>query len=74
MRGEGLGRSAARDVGDDDVGSVPVKVLTAPVVGLSGTLCKWRDLRVRGQRPWAGEDHVHDYNEFRRGVRGAGGA
>ena len=30
--------------------------------GLSGTLCKWRDLRVHDRGSWAGEDHVHDYN------------
>jgi hypothetical protein len=29
-------------------------------MGLSGTLCKWRDLRVRDRVSWAGEDHGHD--------------
>ena len=28
--------------------------------GLSEALCKWRDLRVRREVPWAGED-LHDY-------------
>ncbi|MFV0308726.1 MAG: hypothetical protein ACK5OX_13390 [Desertimonas sp.] len=30
--------------------------------GLSDGLCKRRDLKVRGEEPWAGEDHSDDYN------------
>jgi len=28
--------------------------------GVSGALCKWRDLRVHGRGLWAGEDHSDD--------------
>ena len=33
--------------------------------GLSGTLCKWRDLRVRSLLLWAGKDHVYVTAAFR---------
>lgn len=35
-----------------------------PVSGLSETLCKWRDLKVRGLWSWSGEDHPDDRYSF----------
>ena len=48
-------------------GALPPSSAPAPdhrvrktALGLSGTLCKWRDLRVRSRRLRTGEDHDHD--------------